>query len=110
MNQKVANHKKLRGGIKFVDAVPKVSGGIPDLPPSHPLTAMAECQWQAAAAATERGRKERVPAAGGPEAEGQAVRRRIGWMKRRLYHVPDIQAVFARQRDDVASISNALPH
>jgi acyl-coenzyme A synthetase/AMP-(fatty) acid ligase len=29
MNAKVANHKKLRGGIKFVDAVPKsVSGKI----------------------------------------------------------------------------------
>jgi acyl-coenzyme A synthetase/AMP-(fatty) acid ligase len=29
MNNKVANHKKLRGGIKFVDAVPKsVSGKI----------------------------------------------------------------------------------
>ena len=29
MNAKVANHKKLRGGVKFVDAVPKsVSGKI----------------------------------------------------------------------------------
>ena len=29
MNSKVANHKKLRGGVKFVDAVPKsVSGKI----------------------------------------------------------------------------------
>ena len=29
MNAKVANHKKLRGGVRFVDAVPKsVSGKI----------------------------------------------------------------------------------